>query len=62
MKRNKRTMAVTSPKLAPLTEHILSQMAQEGAALRRRLERFYQERALPHPPPEEEKAEDAPEV
>jgi hypothetical protein len=48
MKRNKRTVVVAHQRLSPLTEHILSQMAQEGAALRRRLERFYRERALQH--------------
>ena len=58
MKRNKRTVVVAYQNLTPLTEHILSRMGQEGAILRKRLRRFYRERAFPHPAPGEGKAED----
>jgi hypothetical protein len=44
MKRNKRTVLVAHNDLAPLTEHILSSMGKDGAAIRQRLKIFYQER------------------
>jgi hypothetical protein len=58
MKRNKRTVVVAYHELTPLTEHILSRMGQQGTILRKRLTRFYRERALPNQSPGEEKAED----
>jgi hypothetical protein len=44
-KRNKRTVIMAHMELAPLTEHILAQMGQEGADLRKRLKVFYRQRA-----------------
>ena len=44
-KRNKRTEIVAHMELAPLTEQILAQMGQEGAAILRRLKIFYRQRA-----------------
>jgi hypothetical protein len=46
MKRNQRTLTVATLELTPLTEHILSQMGPEGLDIRKRLQRFYQERVL----------------
>ncbi len=45
MKRNKRTEKICDPGLNPLTERILTKMGLEGAAIRRRLQIFYQTRA-----------------
>jgi hypothetical protein len=50
MKRNKRTEKVFKQTLTPLTEQILARMGPEGAEIRRRLGRFYQERADPEEP------------
>ena len=50
MKRNKRTEKIFKQNLSSLTERILARMGPEGAAIRRRLWRFYQER---HDPEEE---------
>lgn len=50
MKRNKRTEKVFKQTLTPLTERILTRMGPEGAAIRRRLWRFYQERRAPEEP------------
>lgn len=44
MKRNKRTVVMAHAELAPLTEHILATMGQEGTLIRQRLKSFYQER------------------
>lgn len=44
-KRNKRTDILAHLELAPLTEHILAQMGQEGANIRERLTVFFRERA-----------------
>jgi hypothetical protein len=46
MKRNKRTEIMAHEELTPLTEQILAQLGQEGAAIRRRLKFFYRQRAL----------------
>jgi len=58
MKRNKRTEVMAHEQLTPLTEQILAEMGQEGAAIRRRLKIFYRQRALhnrlrPEDPPGE---------
>ena len=50
MKRNKRTEKVFKQTLTPLTEQILDRMGPEGAEIRRRLWRFYQERRDPEEP------------
>ena len=50
MKRNKRTETMAHEDLAPLTEHILAQMGDEGAAIRGRLKNFYRRRSLKHLP------------
>ncbi len=42
MKRNKRTEKICDPNLSPLTEKILAKMGREGAAIRQRLQLFYQ--------------------
>lgn len=55
MKRNQRTRAVATLELTPLTEHILSQMGPKGLDMRKRLQRFYQERALINPCEDEDK-------
>ena len=47
MKRNKRTEKTFKQELSSLTERILARMGPEGAAIRRRLWRFYQERRDP---------------
>lgn len=57
MKRNQRTVAVANQELAPLTEHILSQMGPKGLDIRKRLQRFYQERALVNLSGDEDKTE-----
>lgn len=44
MKRNKRTEKISNQNLSPLTEKILAKMGSEGAAIRRRLQLFYQTR------------------
>ena len=44
-KRNKRTEIKAHEQLAALTERILSQMGEEGAVIRRRLQLFYRRRA-----------------
>lgn len=46
MKRNKRTTVIAHEDLAPLTEHILSQMGKEGMTIRKRLKSFYRTRAI----------------
>ena len=46
MKRNKRTETMAHEDLAPLTEHILAQMGDEGAAIRGRLKNFYRCRSI----------------
>jgi len=46
MKRNKRTEIIAHEELAPLTEQILTQMGQEGDAIRRGLKEFYRQRFL----------------
>ena len=50
MKRNKRTEIKGLEALAPLTEQILAQMGQEGADIRKRLEKFYRTRAFKNRP------------
>ncbi len=45
MKRNKRTVVVAQENVTPLTEQILQQMGPDGSSIRRRLQRFYRERA-----------------
>jgi hypothetical protein len=57
MKRNKQTMVVGDARLAPLTEHILAKMGQDGKVLRCRLQRFYHARALNSASQEKEEAE-----
>ena len=47
MKRSKRTDKIGDQDLSPLTEKILAKMGSEGAAIRRRLQVFYQTRAEP---------------
>ena len=59
MKRNKRTMVMAHEELTPLTEHILSQMGNEGSSIRNRLKLFYRERATNDPIPYEEPLEQA---
>lgn len=44
-KRNRRTVIMAHVKLAPLTEHILEQMGEEGNDIRKRLTLFYRQRA-----------------
>ncbi len=46
MKRNKRTETMGHEELTPLTEHILAQMGDEGADIRKRLKNFYRSRSL----------------
>ncbi|MBM4300314.1 MAG: hypothetical protein FJ121_02110 [Deltaproteobacteria bacterium] len=41
MKRNKRTETMGHEDLTPLTEYILTQLGDEGAAIRERLKIFY---------------------
>jgi len=48
MKRNKRTEVLAHDDLTPLTEHILTNMGKEGAAIRQRLKLFYREKAMNH--------------
>jgi hypothetical protein len=45
MTRNKRTDCKAHEELAPLTEHILTQMGREGDNIRQRLKIFYRQRA-----------------
>jgi len=45
MTRNKRTDTKAHEELAPLTEHILTQMGREGDNIRQRLKIFYRQRA-----------------
>lgn len=45
MTRNKRTDTKAHEELAPLTEHILTQMGREGDYIRLRLKIFYRQRA-----------------
>jgi hypothetical protein len=49
MKRNKRTITLGHDDLAPLTEHILAQMGDEGVDIRERLKKFYRRRYLENP-------------
>lgn len=44
-KRNKRTEIMAHIELAPLTEHILATMGQEGDSIRKRLQVLYRQRA-----------------
>jgi hypothetical protein len=46
MKRNKRTENMGHQDLTPLTEFILAQMGDEGAAIRERLKNLYRLRSL----------------
>jgi hypothetical protein len=46
MKRNKRTEIIAHEDLTPLTEQILAQMGEEGADIRKRLKKFYRNRAI----------------
>jgi hypothetical protein len=46
MIRNKRTDIIADIRLTPLTERILAKMGRKGAIIRRRIRRFYEERAL----------------
>jgi hypothetical protein len=46
MNRNKRTETMGHEDLTPLTEHILAQMGDEGADIRKRLKNFYRGRSL----------------
>ena len=48
-KRNKRTEITAHLELAPMTEHILAKMGQEGDTIRKRLQLFYRQRAYKHP-------------
>ena len=57
MKRNKRTMVMAHEDLTPLTQHILSQMGNEGTSIRKRLKLFYRERGPTNPVPCEEQLE-----
>ena len=57
MKRNKRTMIIAHEELTPLTEHILSQMGNEGTSIRKRLKLFYRERTTVDSIPFEEHME-----
>ena len=57
MKRNKRTMVMAHEDLTPLTEHILTQMGNEGSNIRKRLKLFYRERTTSDPVPYEERQE-----
>jgi hypothetical protein len=57
MKRNKRTMVMAHEDLTPLTEHILTQMGNEGSNIRKRLKLFYRERTTSDPIPYEEPLE-----
>lgn len=57
MKRNKRTMVMAHEDLTPLTEHILSQMGNEGSSIRKRLKLFYRERTTSPTTPYEEQME-----
>ncbi len=45
MKRNKRTIILAHEDLAPLTDHILTEMGKEGLTIRNRLKSFYRNRA-----------------
>ena len=47
MKRNKRTEKIGDQDMSPLTEKILAKMGSEGAAIRQRLQVFYQTRTEP---------------
>jgi hypothetical protein len=47
-KRNKRTEIMAQIELAPLTEHILATMGQEGDSIRKRLQLLYRQRAYRH--------------
>ncbi len=46
MMRNKRTEVRGHADLAPVTEHILSQLGHKGTVIRRRLKLLYGKRAL----------------
>ena len=46
MKRNKRTETMGHQDLTPLTEYILAQMGDEGAAIRERLKNLYRRRSV----------------
>jgi hypothetical protein len=59
MKRNKRTEILAHDHLTPLTEHVLTQMGEAGNAIRRRLKRFYQARAMDNEAPSEEHLEES---
>jgi hypothetical protein len=59
MKRNKRTVILAHDHLTPLTEHILREMGEAGEAIRRRLKRFYQDKALENETPLAEHLEES---
>ncbi len=59
MKRNKRTKILAHDSLTPLTEHILAEMGEAGNAIRRRLKRFYQAKALDNDAAGEEHLEES---
>lgn len=59
MKRNQRTEVVGDEKLQPVTEQILSSMGQQGSIIRKRLQVFYQQRALGNLSPGEEDREES---
>jgi hypothetical protein len=50
MKRNKRTVTMGHEDLTPLTEHILTQMGDEGVDIRKRLKQLYRRRYFNKPP------------
>jgi hypothetical protein len=47
-KRNKRTEVMAHMELAPMTEHILANMGQEGDHIRKRLKHLYRQRTRQH--------------
>ena len=59
-KRNKRTDIMAHLELAPMTEHILAKMGQEGETIRKRLQLFYRQRAYKHPYPFQDYVENSP--
>jgi hypothetical protein len=58
MTRNKRTDTKAHEELAPLTEHILTQMGREGDNIRHRLKIFYRQRAHHDASPLESRGKD----
>jgi len=55
MMRNKRTEARGHADLAPVTEHILSQLGHRGAAIRKRLKLLYGKGAVSKTPEQDNK-------